>query len=1022
MTSLSTEKEEQLWGEEQAEIWLFLRSTILISFLVYVAVLILALIPYVNRVLSKKKSRIARFIHLKEPQWIKSSENFKILSTAYDSFRLVSSMIVCTLYIYATYRKTVDPFVTVLNRIFASFSILHIISTITFAPIAFAKVFSIQTFIAIFALPSLIRASGPRQFLHFGFLQAFQFFDSYVNLDRRFINFNHQRTQIIAKIVLQLLVMFYILAAAIQLIEIPGDIVLQSFKDHWFPVNENWTFFNSYYWVVVSLSTVGYGDISPDTVLGRLFSVLMIISVIVVYLNIVEQLKSTLGERKVIGRYPGRTKSHVILTGAPTMKEIRDFADEFYSGKNSHNNANSSIIVLIDESSFSEEDWFSEVANTPLMENRMVYVEGSVHNREDLEKAGLRKATAVFILTSLSTGSKSFEMVSTESQSKRISHADTQTVMGALSVRNFRTDIPIFAQTILDKSNVQLKEAIKTAATSIDDESRCFRHKLDEILKYHSLYDVLLTSENKSLPKTFRHEKQKKSWNKKEVAKIDLSRSKYLSVQQFSSALMNANVKAPGISTLITNLYVQYEDEHGTKYDQFKALPWFIEYALGSECSLLSVIAPNEIEGVSVAEIAPMLFEEGIIIVGLRKGHALEIEVLDDLSVQLEKGHICCVLTYLQAEHLPAVFRDTIRKHSRDTKSEEKHLGIPDKNDINPYRQEGHIIIIVEGKTASDHLLYFLKTLNPDADDLIEVRIISEHDLRISSDEKQRYGVKDVIPESTLSKTNCERAGLENASGVTILTDPGLDVHSADSQTLHTLLAVESMVAENQNIFICSEIIDDETVNLLRAPKSARRLKSSPKTEESRRSFSMSTNMNRAQVYKGHRYASGEIIIQSTESSLLVREFVEPGFMAFIKELIGTPGRKQKLQLIPIPAFCFVNGQETTFDSVFATLVSCGILPIALYRASEVEVRYPPIKRWRRGKRQHSTNIRDANFVQYIANSQCIQMESPLTTDQFITANEPGRARNTLPYVFTLPEPYTKVSVEDYVYVLGPLK
>ncbi len=55
---------------------------------------------------------------------------------------------------------------------------------------------------------------------------------------------------------------------------------------------EHWTFINTLYFCVVTLGTVGYGDIAPQTEVGRLFTV----AYIIVGLGIIGGFFATLGK------------------------------------------------------------------------------------------------------------------------------------------------------------------------------------------------------------------------------------------------------------------------------------------------------------------------------------------------------------------------------------------------------------------------------------------------------------------------------------------------------------------------------------------------------------------------------------------------------------------------------------------------------------------------------------------------------------------------------------------------------
>ncbi|KAJ1352345.1 hypothetical protein KIN20_008663 [Parelaphostrongylus tenuis] len=135
--------------------------------------------------------------------------------------------------------------------------------------------------------------------------------------------------------------------------------------------------FTSFYFVMVTFSTVGYGDWYPDTWMSRLCVVILICVAIVLLPSQVEALGQTWIERqKSGGDYGGRwskNEKHVVVTITHLEVEfIRDFLDEFYAHNENKAKLDNQTRLLL---------------KIALYHERVHYIRGSALRDEDLERS-----------------------------------------------------------------------------------------------------------------------------------------------------------------------------------------------------------------------------------------------------------------------------------------------------------------------------------------------------------------------------------------------------------------------------------------------------------------------------------------------------------------------------------------------------------------------------------------------------------------------------------------------------------
>ncbi|TDQ41202.1 potassium channel family protein [Aureibacillus halotolerans] len=145
------------------------------------------------------------------------------------------------------------------------------------------------------------------------------------------------------------------------------------------------TIFNAFYFVLTTFATVGYGDFSPVTVIGKIVTILMYfigIGLLGVVIGKIVDGFTVFKRRREEGKVAYMDKEHIVIIGwskkaGIAMKEILENDEEM------------EIVVV---------DTLSETPVDP-GEDRVHYIQGSVTNEETYVQANLDTAKAVIIFS-----------------------------------------------------------------------------------------------------------------------------------------------------------------------------------------------------------------------------------------------------------------------------------------------------------------------------------------------------------------------------------------------------------------------------------------------------------------------------------------------------------------------------------------------------------------------------------------------------------------------------------------------
>lgn len=160
-----------------------------------------------------------------------------------------------------------------------------------------------------------------------------------------------------------------------------GVIVFSSVFIHYLEPKEFPTVFVGLWWTLTTMSTVGYGDYSPQTIDGRIFAMLLYvfgIGLLGVVIGKVLEFFTIMRKQREAGLLDFKGTGHIIIIGW-SPKSALAVRDIFSKHPKAH-------IVLVDQ-----------LEMTPIERDHVVYVKGQPALDETLLRANIKDAKAVLI-------------------------------------------------------------------------------------------------------------------------------------------------------------------------------------------------------------------------------------------------------------------------------------------------------------------------------------------------------------------------------------------------------------------------------------------------------------------------------------------------------------------------------------------------------------------------------------------------------------------------------------------------
>ncbi|XP_052763333.1 potassium channel subfamily T member 2-like isoform X2 [Mya arenaria] len=202
--------------------------------------------------------------------------------------------------------------------------------------------------------------------------------------------------------------------------------------------------FDAVYFVIVTFSTVGYGDISPDIWPSQVFMILMICIAFAFIPMQIQMIASTIAERMKFGsEYSERRAAgckHVVVVSRTLQTDtVMDFLLEFYA----HPKLEEHVVVLMASELMDVN--MQVILKDPKWSQRVVYMRGSVLKDTDLKRCRIASAEACFILA--------------PRYIKDRTQADQHTILRSWAVKDFAPKCKQYIQLFKPENKIHVKFA-----------------------------------------------------------------------------------------------------------------------------------------------------------------------------------------------------------------------------------------------------------------------------------------------------------------------------------------------------------------------------------------------------------------------------------------------------------------------------------------------------------------------------------------------------------------------------------
>ena len=394
----------------------------------------------------------------------------------------------------------------------------------------------------------------------------------------------------ILNIILSILLIIFIFAGVVQMLDyenVIDQLKLAYSEEKRYFLNLRKHYHHYLYFIIVSLTTVGYGDITPISILSQFTMVVFIVFILAVIPNQTDELITLSNAQTIYERNEYISNPDIpfiVLLGNIELDILKSFCEEYFHAD--HGIFYRHIVILKNEYPHREFEYF-------LMEkenNKFIhYLQGDPLKEENLMRADILKAKSCIIFS--------------DKNARDLSIEDQKTIFLALYIKKF------YYTTTLDNL---IEEKLKSLK-EIESLAQFYPKKL---LKGNS-FKIFLQLNKTESPKFYYGALQHNY--KKYMAKDQL-----FIIENLKMNLLSKSCVTPGIISLLYNLMISASTG---KINSKNEPEWIREYTEGTQYEIYKFSAEGELLKSSYPQLAIDIFNKfHSLLIALEinyKGHSL---------------------------------------------------------------------------------------------------------------------------------------------------------------------------------------------------------------------------------------------------------------------------------------------------------------------------------------------------------------------------------------------------------------